>query len=200
MLVDDVPKRASNVVELTETTVSFPENAWRVYARGEGLYLDLGPGRPPLVSLLATIDKDSSVRDTYGPRHMARALNVKRLWDYKIDRDLGLEAVLAVRRAIELPVDLLPQFVTFGDVNDPASAIWVDMSVPAATLGAGVKLARATIELTDEKITSGLEQRLPWLTGIRDRQTNLEGRQSTKIANKDAPNWLTHYEFIRDGN
>jgi hypothetical protein len=51
--------------------------------------------------------------------------------------------------------------VTFGDLADPTSVAEVDPDDLAATFGEGVKLKRLTVELTDDPVTTGIEERLP---------------------------------------
>ncbi|MBM3616925.1 MAG: hypothetical protein FJX23_00075 [Alphaproteobacteria bacterium] len=85
----------------------------------------------------------------------------------------------------DLPVYLHPTFVTFADMNDPASAKYVYGVEPikdkrgkpliswrerqvkednfAAFFGEGVKLHSITIEMTDDSVTEGIDKELPWL-------------------------------------
>lgn len=69
----DGPKRAANVVEVSETTVTFPDSAYRRSIRGEALYLDLGPSRPPLLALLNKYYFKGVNFDLYGPREILSA-------------------------------------------------------------------------------------------------------------------------------
>jgi hypothetical protein len=55
--------------------------------------------------------------------------------------------------------------VRFRDLHDPASVERVDPSDLAASFGAGVKLERMSIEITDAPVTKGIEAVLPWLAG-----------------------------------
>jgi len=56
-----------------------------------------------------------------------------------------------------------PMFVTFDDEADPTSVKLVDADDLAATFGEGAKLRRITVELTDDQVTKGIEDRLGWL-------------------------------------
>jgi len=58
-------------------------------------------------------------------------------------------------------IDQWPMFVEFGDPNDPKSVRAVD----PADLG----IKRITIEITSEKTTHGIRDRLPWLAKIKGR-------------------------------
>ena len=67
-----------------------------------------------------------------------------------------------------------PMLVTFGDLADPTSVAEVDPDDLAATFGEGVKLKRITVELTDDPVTTGIEERLGWLPkfSMADRNGN----------------------------
>jgi hypothetical protein len=58
---------------------------------------------------------------------------------------------------------ILPLLVTFTDIADPKSVLKVDPADLAARLGAGVRLKRITVAVTDEAVTSGIGKRLVWL-------------------------------------
>ncbi|HBM06154.1 MAG TPA: hypothetical protein DD369_11230, partial [Erythrobacter sp.] len=67
-----------------------------------------------------------------------------------------------------------PMLVTFGDLDDPASVERVDPDDLAATFGEGVRLKRITVQITDDPVTSGIEQRLGWLGNIREMNLSNE--------------------------
>jgi hypothetical protein len=69
----------------------------------------------------------------------------------------------------DVPFKYLPMLVRFRDPRDPASVERVDPSDLAASFGAGVKLDRMSIEITDAPLTKGIEAVLPWL-GSRESQ------------------------------
>jgi hypothetical protein len=54
-------------------------------------------------------------------------------------------------------------FVKFRDLNDPTSVEVVDPNDLAASFGPGVKLVEATIAVTPDAVTDGIDSRLPWL-------------------------------------
>lgn len=56
-----------------------------------------------------------------------------------------------------------PTFVTFDDEADPTSVKLVDPDDLAASFGAEVALRRIIVELTDDRVTKGIEDRLGWL-------------------------------------
>jgi len=63
-------------------------------------------------------------------------------------------------------VSAYPMMVTFGDLTDPTSVTEVDPDDLAASFGAGVKLKRITVELTNDPVTTGIAERLGWLEEV----------------------------------
>lgn len=72
-----------------------------------------------------------------------------------------------------------PTLVTFGDEADPTSVTEVEPDDLASTFGTGVRLKRITAELTDDPVTTGIEQRLGWLPNYYDKM--LDGRTINTI-------------------
>jgi hypothetical protein len=79
--------------------------------------------------------------------------------------------------------------VRFRDPNDPMTVEGVNKFNIARDFGAGAQLVRATLEIvpagiwpfnrlgiSGQPITTGIEKRLPWLTGMK---TNIDGRSIT---------------------
>ena len=103
--------------------------------------------------------------------------------------DSNFAAVRAAHGAAATPLrpDLYPRLFTFRDINDPTTVEQVDPANLAASFGEGVKLARATIELTDAQVTTGIEKRLSWLNRYYDKQ--LDGQRYREF---DAKNNLAN--------
>lgn len=83
---------------------------------------------------------------------------------------LGSEAfptIEALKGSIDLAPQYLPLMVRFRDAGDPKTVERVDPGDLATTLGAGVRLTRATLQITRDPITRGIQQRLPWIEQIR---------------------------------
>lgn len=59
--------------------------------------------------------------------------------------------------------DRCPMLVTFADESDPASVRKVDPARLSEEFGPGVFLKAITVEITDDPVTTGIEQRLTWL-------------------------------------
>jgi hypothetical protein len=124
-------KRGSSVVEVLFYDVSIPARGTMHKLRGEALYLDLGPGKRPLIALWT-----SQLRPKYGNEirwsgdagpgmSLLTLLNGQTMSsDYmddvpRISRMRGPHGIT--------PADL-PDLVTFADINDPKSVIEVDPS------------------------------------------------------------------------
>jgi hypothetical protein len=56
-----------------------------------------------------------------------------------------------------------PMLVRFTNITDPKTVEKVDPDDLAKSFGAGVKLKRITVQLTDDPVTFGVERRLTWL-------------------------------------
>ena len=164
-------KRASSVVEVMFYEVSIPARGTMHRLRGEALYLDLGPGAPPLVALLTRqLPKGGAgrhwTRDA-GPdtRWMTQAYGQTPSQHFL--EDVPRLARMRGPRPIA-PTDL-PDLVTFADVSNPGSVIEVDPNELPSTLGQNIGWHEITLESTDEPTTAGIKAKLPWLTAYRDR-------------------------------
>ncbi len=66
-----------------------------------------------------------------------------------------IRAYSQMRSKKELEFDKLPLLVRFRDINDPKTVELVDPNDLEKTFGKGVKLVSATLEMTDEPVTTG---------------------------------------------
>jgi hypothetical protein len=78
-------------------------------------------------------------------------------------RRRAVSGVRRLKRKAELPFEDLPVLARFRDPNVPSTATIVSPNDLAASFGPGVTLKKATVEITDDPITKGIETRLPWL-------------------------------------
>lgn len=74
-----------------------------------------------------------------------------------------------------------PMFVTFDDEADPTSVERVDPDDLAASFGEGVSLKRITVQMTDDPVTRGIEERLGWLADLAAYRTDPENPFSNKL-------------------
>lgn len=129
---------------------------------GEAVAVDLGP-RGALFALLRSGDVDWALG--VAP---AVLLPPRRPGEGG-DSAAWAERVRAVTRASgtrEVPSDLYPMLVRFRDPADPMTVEKVDPANLAASFGPGVRLRRITIQITDDRVTRGIEERLPWLPAL----------------------------------
>lgn len=86
-------------------------------------------------------------------------------------------------------IPALPLLVTFKDINDPRSVVWVDSDDLAASFGAGYRLKAITVEISSGPVTTGIEKKLGWLPQYYDKM--LDGdrlNRSTELANQLSQN------------
>jgi hypothetical protein len=158
----DGVKRASSVGEVSFQRVYFPERGTFSHLRGEALYLDLGSGAKPLIALLT-----NRIREYYGwsksagPRLelLSDLYNVAASTDY-MDT---VSKIASQRGPHKIEPDQLPDLVTFTNIDDPRSVILVDPDHLQATLGPSFTWNEITIEITDDPVSTGIEQKLPWI-------------------------------------
>lgn len=65
-----------------------------------------------------------------------------------------------VLSSAEVAPDDYPLLVTFSDMRDPTSVTRVDPADLAASFGPGVRLKRIIVEVTDDDVTSGIDEAL----------------------------------------
>ena len=85
--------------------------------------------------------------------------------DYSKGVAYFVDALNRVKPTGDLPIEALSLLVRFRDPQDPRTIERVDPFDLPASFGAGVKLARATIGITDEPASTGIENTLRWLVG-----------------------------------
>jgi len=73
-----------------------------------------------------------------------------------------------------LSFDKLPMLIRFRDINDPKTVEKVDPDNLKKSFGKGVKLVSATIEITDDEVTTGkIKDLLPWFSGWKNYGGNI---------------------------
>lgn len=132
-------------------------------ARGEAVSVDLPDGRTLFALLRSEDDVDwaSAVMQTAAPEIAGES------FEEKFDNMLLIKGEKVLPRhwppySGGLVISGYPMLVTFGDIDDPASVETVDPDDLAATFGEGVSLRRITVQLTNDPVTTGIEQRLGW--------------------------------------
>jgi hypothetical protein len=158
--VDGKFRSGASIIEVrlvTQPSIVVPVPSVLPEASGEAVFVDLGEGR----NVLALLTSGPNLMDVDYPK-------------YVVPAHFGLSTVRAEWSKYprtpdrwDVRADRMPTFVTFLDVNDPKSARLLRPSDFGAVLGPGVHLRRVWIEMTNDPVTRGIFQRLPWLRGFR---------------------------------
>lgn len=143
------------------------------HARGEAVAVDLPDGRtlfaltrgehnPDLINYLASsavmptsTDADSLTRDEQWRRRAAFLAQPREVPRTVKGGPIGKDMV-----------DNYPVFATFADIGDPASIRAVNPDALDNEFGAGVKLKRITVQVTEDNVTKKIKKRLPWLPNM----------------------------------
>lgn len=131
--------------------------------RGEAVAVDL-PGGQTLFALLRGIGKlpDGSPTEIsaegYAPIALARGRNFPEPHGYAKQ----LNWMIAQRQVAELPRDSLPMLVRFRDIADPSTVEKVNPGNLSGAFGAGVKLLRITVQITNDPVGFSIRRRLVW--------------------------------------
>jgi hypothetical protein len=173
--VDGQVRAGSSVVEVK----SFASSGWGLQPyyklqtlTGEATLVDLGKDQV-LVALLEGVLEDGRLDRRHGrewvgvgPTGLLSKLYGTSLEWFK-ERSPGMNELTQKRGLRELQPNQLPTLLAFRDANDPKSAFVVDPSDLAAAFGSSVRLMKATIEIVDANVTSGIEKKLPWLKATK---------------------------------
>ena len=159
-----------------------------VRVKGEAVAVDLG-ARGTLFALLIGPQGDVDYA-AYLPQKALIRLGVVRT-DYSTNPNISTteivrnreQAIRSHRGVVDLLPAEIPMLVRFGDLADPKSVASVDPNDLAASFGPGVKLVRATIETTDDPVTTGIAKRLGWLEQYYDQR--LDGSRFGSIESKN---------------
>ncbi|MGO9388841.1 hypothetical protein [Rhodoblastus sp.] len=127
--------------------------------RGEAVIVDLG-ARGLLFALLNADDARKGSRtafDAFSRLH-------EDLWDPTGIGPGAMDRMAKLRGETQIPFEMMPMLVRFGDISDPMTVERVEPNDLEKSFGAGVKFVRASVEITDEEVTRGVEKVLPWLS------------------------------------
>lgn len=149
-----------SVYEVTagNRTAILPEEADRTRSlRGEAVAVDLPDGR----TLFAILKTNNWQRSDVGEAAMA-ALDPIYNNDW-VENAARISSGDGIVSPAEIAPENYPMLVTFRDPKDPTSVRLVDPSNLAASFGEGASLESITVQVTDDPVTTGIEQRLGWL-------------------------------------
>jgi hypothetical protein len=153
-------KTGSGVIQVKyedTTALPIPNTGLGNTITGEAVTVDLGGGRY-LFSLIGGANEIVYRAFPEGEKATETLIDLVRL----LNRD---------KPTVSLPFDQAPRLVTFTDINNPKTVKLADPANLAATFGAGVKLKRITVEITDDAVTEGeVEKVLGWLDDYYDKR------------------------------
>ena len=160
-------KTGSSVFEVgagNKRKLTAEEGSRYLWERGEAVAVDLAPGK----TLFALLKTNAHFGDIASLSMQALDPTFTEHYD-----TVGTAARIKARDNVTSPaiVDpaIYPMLVTFGDIDDPTSVTLVDPDDLAATFGEGYALRRITLQITDEPVTTGIEKRVGWISGYRNR-------------------------------
>jgi hypothetical protein len=141
-----------------------PEGVYSARVTGEAVAVDLPDGQT-LFALLA----DRGGNQNYAAWIAGWALKAAlKPGGANADYEAGRFAELyptQPRTASPIGQTSVPMLVRFRDPADPKSIERIDPDELSASFGAGVRLKRITVEITRDRVTSGIALRLPWVPG-----------------------------------
>lgn len=160
----------SGVLEVLAIGVKRPDGASAGGGTtGEAVVVDLGR-RGVLFALLKRVYRRNHHLDELSGDVVLRAGYTK--YDQESYAELARD-IAATEGVIEVLPQELPMLVRFRDIDDPATVEKVDPNNLAKSFGAGVRLKRATIEMTSDPVTTGIEKRLGWLGQVANVRSSL---------------------------
>jgi hypothetical protein len=123
-------------------------------ATGQAVFIDLGRGRNVIALLAGDHAKNIDYPYYVVPFHV----------DLKKE---GRDQIVFEERRSEwdLARDKLPTFMTFGDINDPATGREISVDEFEKVLGPDVHFHRVWIEGTNDPVSSGIDKRFSWWKG-----------------------------------
>ena len=179
-------RSGSSVIEVDQRMVrpgSSPASRaiqWKI--KGEAVAVDLPDGRVLFALLRSESDTSWAARAVLNlaPKQKGESF-AERFDDVLALRGKG---PIALPRMLPAhgPLDArsaYPMLVTFGDLDEPTSVALVDPDDLAASFGEGYALKRITVQMTDDPVTTGIDERLGWLPDYYDKM--LDGQRLNTI-------------------
>ncbi|MGA2044748.1 MAG: hypothetical protein ABSG83_15410 [Roseiarcus sp.] len=154
---------------------------WSASTIGEAFWVDIGECGTLVVTLVGEFRRSRRDPNATGVQEVGSTTAVPASLLAYFNFDVtglpnGLEskakidAFAASGARVDINPYTLPLLLRFCDLKDPSSLEVVDPDDLAASFGAGVRLIGARVEITNEPLTSGIRERLPWLKlGYREK-------------------------------
>ena len=144
-------------------------------AWGDALFFDLGAGKNLVLTLTSQASGREPGYDEYSPQGnpaypssnvFGLPLQVFKVLSWPANsRSRSACKTLhsqPLGQAFDIPLNMLPTLLTFGDLADPYSITIVQPEDLQATFGPGYKMLRASLTPTDEAMVQTIRARFPW--------------------------------------
>lgn len=164
--VDGIPVTGSSVQELMVSRVrglSAKSASWRAF--GEAVVVDL-PGHGAVFVLLTSPTVDGVYTGSTKGRFDGLIYDACNLKEKHAGISWGsfVRMIGELSGACNVPSEELPLMVHFKDIADPGTVRRVIPDQVQERFGPSVEFVGATVTITDEPLTLGIERRLPWLS------------------------------------
>ena len=170
VMTPEGPKTGSGVIQVSYGSTFNLNGGGRrgvIRVTGEAVPVDLGHGKFLFATLTNVMSGRQGSLGKLDGALDARWLPVKIFgfnWNWGEERSLASQAAVAKEGGVrEVPLVSLPTLITFQDLKEPGSVLLVRAENVSAVLGTGYSLTSATIQLTNDPPTEGIEKLLTWL-------------------------------------
>ena len=133
--------------------------------RGEAVAIDLPNGEQLFGLLIGGASAENLASITLSPQIVGQRKFTESCEQF----DFTVKALAASRLSGVVSPEDYPMFVRFLDIGDPMSVEAVDPENLAAAFGEGYRIERITVNTTNEPVSDGIGDRLPWLAEIGGR-------------------------------
>lgn len=146
-----------------------PDKARRTTNRGEAIAVDLPGGT------LFALRRDEEIGVNYPGYVVGRHLRDYPDPRYPMTPDwrTDMAMIRTKKPSFDLAPSEIPVLIRFRDINDPASVEIVQPFDLAEAFGPGVTLRRINITVTEDGITHGIKERIPWLPSVSHERGTL---------------------------
>ncbi len=163
---------------------------------GDAIPIDLGDGRVLFMLNYGYQTPQQSAKDfttieEWSPTALfSQAIGNPNLWSGGQNALLQRLSSLGSTQPIDVAAGALPAMAFLLDRRRPDTARLVDPVDIAEAVGTSVELHKASIELTTEPVTRGIEQWLPWLSDLKQQPESATVSGTMGVFNpRNIPQW-----------
>nr|WP_319515201.1 hypothetical protein [uncultured Cohaesibacter sp.] len=164
--IDGIPVTGSGVqkYKISRNRTPLSTSQLNSGAYGDAVIVDL-PGKKSVFALMATPREDGSYKGGNGVYDFLIIRSCKlREQNRRISFSSIVRLVGRMSGTCEIPLHYIPVLVIFENEKDPTSVKRIFPNHLENTLGENAKFIGASLTITDEPMTTGIEKRLPWLS------------------------------------